>query len=135
MKHLFTLFFVSVLALAATAQQAPEQKPTGPFMKFEKTSHDFGDISHGDKVTHIFKFTNTGNEPVIITNIAVQCGCTAPKWPRDPVPPGASADIVISFDSTGKSGKQNKVVTIISNASNQNNTLTITTNILAKDTK
>ncbi len=135
MKKYITLFFALLVSAAVFAQSASEEKPNGPFMKFEKTSHDFGDIQVGDKVEHTFKFTNTGTEPVIITNIAVQCGCTAPKWPKDPVPPGASAEILISFNSAGKSGKQNKVVTIISNAVNENNTLTIVTNILSKDTQ
>jgi hypothetical protein len=135
MKKYFTLFFALLISMAAVAQTEPSEKPNGPFMKFEKTSHDFGDIQPGEKVQHTFKFTNSGNEPVIITNISVQCGCTAPKWPKDPVPPGASAEILINFDSTGKVGKQNKVVTIISNAANVNNTLTIVTNIKAEDTK
>lgn len=134
MKKYMMLMLALVFSFAVLAQNSPAEKPNGPYMKFEKTSHDFGDIYHGDKVEHTFRFTNTGTEPVIITNIATQCGCTAPKWPKDPVLPGAKAEITVSFDSKGKSGKQNKVITIISNAVNDNNTLTIVTNILTKDT-
>ena len=73
----------------------------------------------GDKVEETFKFTNTGNEPLIITNVQVTCGCTTPKgWPRDPIAPGGKAEITVGFNSAGKMGRINKVVTIVSNAAN-----------------
>ncbi len=63
--------------------------------------------------------TNTGNEPLIITNVQVSCGCTTPKgWPRDPVMPGGKGELTVAFNSTGKMGAQTKPVTIISNAIN-----------------
>jgi len=88
---------------------------TGPFMKFEEKSHDFGDIIQGDKVNYSFIFKNTGTAPLIITNVLTTCGCTAPNWPREPIPPGSDNKIEITFDSKGKSGRQNKVITILSN--------------------
>ena len=87
----------------------------------------------GDKAEHIFYFTNTGNEPLIITNVQVSCTCTTLKWPRDPIPPGGSGEITVSFNSTGKMGIQNKPVTLITNAVNpEGNTITFTMNILDK---
>src|SRR5436190_7164183 len=117
-KYLFLLAVLS-FALPTLAQEAKpaEKKVDGPVLTWEKKTHDFGDIYQGDKVEHTFYFTNTGNEPLIITNVQVSCGCTTPKgWPRDPIPPGGKGEVSIAFNSAGKMGKQNKPVTIISNA-------------------
>src|SRR5271154_5048949 len=92
---------------------------SGAAITWEKSSYDFEDIVQGEKVEHSFKFTNTGTEPLIITNVQVTCGCTTPKgWPRDPVAVGAKGEITVSFNSTGKHDRQNKVITIVSNAVN-----------------
>ncbi len=98
------------------AQQA-QDVPAGPTttIEFEETNFDFGTIKQGDKVTHVFKFRNTGNEPLIISNAKATCGCTVPEWPKDPVPPGATGEIKVVFNSRGKSNKQNKKVTITAN--------------------
>lgn len=126
--------FVVIAGLLAFAYQYPvfSQDKNGPDFKFEKTTHDFGDIHQGDKVEHIFTFTNSGNEPLIISNVLTTCGCTAPSYPKEPVKPGESADIKIDFNSTGKMGKQNKIITILSNAVNQKTQLSITANVLPK---
>lgn len=99
------------------AQQQAEQVPAGPTttIEFEETNFDFGTIKQGDKVTHVFKFRNTGNEPLIISNAKATCGCTVPHWPKDPVPPGGTGEIEVVFNSRGKSNKQNKKVTITAN--------------------
>ncbi len=114
------LFLILAFAVAAPlwAQNASAQKVNGPVIKFEKSTHDFGDMKQGDKVEETFEFVNAGNEPLIITNVEVSCGCTAPKWPKNPIAPGQKAEIVIGFNSAGKSGAQNKVVTVVSNAVN-----------------
>lgn len=131
------LFFVVVLGLAAQAfgQEAkPAEKKDGAVITFEKKTHDFGDILQGDKPEHTYYFTNTGNEPLIITNVQVQCGCTTPKgWARDPIPPGGKGEITIAFNSAGKMGKNNKAVTVISNATNgDGGQLSFTVNVLEK---
>ena len=95
------------------------EKAYGPLIVWEKSSHDLGDVVEGEKVEHTFRFRNEGNAPLIITNVQVTCGRTTPKgWTKDPVAPGASAEITIGFDSAHKIGRQNKVVTIVSNAAN-----------------
>ena len=113
--------FILLTAIAAAfsvSAQTPSQAG-GPTISWEQSTHDFGDIYQGDKVEHTFYFTNTGTSPLIITNVEVTCGCTTPKgWPRDPLAPGEKGEILISFNSAGKFGKQNKVVTVISNAAN-----------------
>lgn len=110
------VFFALLMAVAVVASA---QSPTGPVITWERPTHDFGDVVQGDKVEHTFKFTNTGNAPLVITNVQVTCGCTTPKgWERDPIEPGASSEITLGFNSTGKYGRQKKVVTIVSNAVN-----------------
>jgi hypothetical protein len=133
MKKYFFLLVVLALAGQGFAQVATA-KASGPVITFEKKSHNFGDIYQGDKVEETFKFTNTGNEPLIITNVQVTCGCTTPKgWPRDPIAPGGKGELTIAFNSAGKSGLQNKVVTVISNASNADGAqISFTTNVLEK---
>lgn len=128
------IFVFSIFTIAgAVAQEAAEESnASGPIMSFEEDKHDFGDIFQGDKVEHVFEFENTGNEPLIITNVQTTCGCTAPEWPRDPVAPGQSGKIKVVFNSTGKMGRQNKVITVVSNASSPLNRVTIVTNVLPK---
>jgi hypothetical protein len=130
------LFLIAVLSLSANVfgQAAQASKVSGPVITFEKSTHDFGDMNQGDKVEQTFKFTNTGNEPLVITNVQVTCGCTTPKgWPREPIAPGGKGEITLGFNSAGKMGKQNKVVTIVSNASNTDgSTITFTANVLDK---
>ena len=131
MKKYLILGVMLLLIGHANAQSAKAQN--GPVITFEKSTHDFGDIVQGDKVEHTFTFTNTGNEPLLITNVNVQCGCTTPIYPRDPVPPGAKAEITVGFNSAGKMGLQNKSVTLVSNAVNpEANKITFTTNVLAE---
>lgn len=124
---------LSLVALSAQAQITMEK---GPVIAWEKATFDFGDMTQGDKVEHTFKFKNTGTEPLIITNVQVTCGCTTPKgWARDPIPPGQSGEITVAFNSTGKFGKQNKIVTVVSNAVNPDAAqLTFTANVLEKKT-
>ena len=108
----------------------------GAIIEWQESSHDFGDIRQGEKVEHTFYFTNTGDEPLIITNVTTQCGCTTPKgWPRDPVMPGGKGEITIAFDSSSKVGRQNKVATIVSNAVNsKGNQILLSGNVLEKRT-
>ncbi|HEX5169772.1 MAG TPA: DUF1573 domain-containing protein [Cyclobacteriaceae bacterium] len=128
----FSLLIV-FFAIASLAFAQDNAKPSGPVIAWEKSSYDFGDIYQGDKVEHTYVFTNAGTEPLIITNVQVTCGCTTPKgWPKDPIPPGAKGEITIGFNSTGKMGKQNKVVTIVSNAVGTGNTVSFTTNVMDK---
>ena len=135
MKKFLFLGMICMLALYTQAQTA-NPKVNGPVITWEKNNHDFGDMNQGDKVEHTFAFTNTGNEPLIITNVQVTCGCTTPKgWPRDPIAPGGKGEITIGFNSAGKSGKQNKVVTIVSNSAGTDNQITFTGNVIVKEAK
>lgn len=125
------LFFILLVGLTFTGGRA---QTNGPVITWEKSAYDFGDLTQGDKVEHTFKFKNTGNEALVITNVQVTCGCTTPKgWARDAIPPGQSSEITIAFNSLGKFGKQNKVVTIVSNAANaEGGQISFTANVLDK---
>lgn len=100
-----------------SATPAAAEVPTGPTttIEFEEKEFDFGTIDEGEKVSHTYKFTNTGNEPLIIKDAKGSCGCTVPSWPKDPIAPGGTGEMLVEFNSKGKSGSQNKRVTITAN--------------------
>jgi hypothetical protein len=111
-----------------TSQAAtPEEKPEGPIPSFEfvEVDHDFGTISEGDVVEHIFKFKNTGEAPLIIQSAKGSCGCTVPTWPKEPIPVGGEGEIMAQFNSKGKPNVQNKTVTITANTYPKSTTLRI----------
>jgi len=106
----------------------------GAQLAWEKSTYDFGEVQAGGRIEHTFRFSNVGDEPLMITNVTTQCGCTAPKgWPRDPIQPGRSGEITLVFDSTGKFGRVNKVATVMSNAVNKDGgQLLLSGNIIEK---
>lgn len=87
-----------------------------PKFKFEKEIFDFGVIQEGESVQTSFKFKNVGKTPLIITDATATCGCTIPEYPKTPIKPGEEGTITVVFNSIGKTGIQDKVVTIKSNA-------------------
>ena len=101
--------------------------PVGPTttMSFGELEFDYGVIDAGEKVNHKYKFTNSGSEPLIISNAKGSCGCTVPNWPKEPIPPGGTGEIDVVFDSKGKKGKQSKRVTITANTNPAQTFLTI----------
>ncbi|MBS1533295.1 MAG: DUF1573 domain-containing protein [Bacteroidetes bacterium] len=124
MKKLFLgLLAAGMLMVACNSNQSGATASNGttavasdaPIMKFETEHHDFGKIVAGDKVTYEFKFTNTGKSPLIITDAVASCGCTTPVWPKQPIKPGESGGIKVTFNSTGKMGLQDKQITITAN--------------------
>lgn len=86
-----------------------------PVLSFTDTVYNFGNIKAGEVVSHDFEFTNTGKTPLIISNTSVACGCTVPDYPHEPIPPGKSAVLTVKFNSEGKSGHQDKSVTVTAN--------------------
>ncbi|HEX8506371.1 MAG TPA: DUF1573 domain-containing protein [Hymenobacter sp.] len=116
------LLFLSLTAAAYTAQ-AQATQPTakagpvaGPAITFEESKYDFGSVAQGGVVDHTFKFKNTGTAPLVISNIGTSCGCTVPEWTKTPILPGKTGTIAAHFNSAGKIGMQNKVLTVESNA-------------------
>ncbi len=103
-----------------------------PKVSFDKTEHDFGTINAGDVVETEFTVTNTGESDLVISDAKASCGCTVPDYPKQPVKPGESAPIKVSFNSSGKSGMQNKTVTLTTNTENGKETFSIKANVLTK---
>ncbi len=103
-------------ANANAAANTPEV-PTGPTttIEFTESTFDFGTIDEGEKVSHVYKFKNTGSEPLIIKDAKGSCGCTVPQWPKEPIAVGETGEMLVEFNSKGKSGAQNKRVTITAN--------------------
>lgn len=131
MKKL-TLLFLLVIGVSAAFAQSSEKKD-GPEITFEATTFDFGDIKQGDVVEHIFNFENTGNQPLIISNATTTCGCTASEYKKgEPIGPGETSQIKVKFNSRGKMGAINKVVTIKSNIG-EDRKISIKTNVLPAD--
>ncbi|MCH7397235.1 DUF1573 domain-containing protein [Belliella sp. DSM 107340] len=125
------LVLFMVMAFFAVAVQAQEKKD-GAEIIFKEKSIDFGDITQGDKVEHTFVFENTGSAPLVISNVAVTCGCTAPNWPKTPIAPGEKGEMKVVFNSAGKMGKQNSVVRVYSNAAEPIEKVSLISNVLPK---
>jgi Protein of unknown function (DUF1573) len=98
---------------------------------FTEVEHDFGTITQGEKVSHAFKFKNTGSTDLLIISAQGSCGCTVPSYPREPIVPGKEANVDVVFDSDGKSGKVEKTVTLLTNCVPNTNVLTIHASIIA----
>lgn len=96
-----------------------------PEISFEKDFHDFGKLISGEQVTYAFKFKNTGKSLLIISNVSTSCGCTVSAFPKQPIKPGESATIDVSFDSEGRHGLQTKSVSVFANTQPPTTTLRI----------
>jgi len=101
-----------------------------PIVQFVKEEHNFGDITQGKVVSHNFIIKNSGKADLIISSAKGSCGCTVPVWPKDPIKPGAEAEIKVTFNSKGRSGSQTKKVTVLTNAIPNTKVLTIRGNVI-----
>lgn len=99
-------------------------------MSFGQYLHDFGTIKQNSTNTYAFKFTNTGDEPLLITNAVGSCGCTVPNYPKEPIAPGKSATIDVEYKPGTQSGTQDKKVTVTANTDPSTTTLTIKANVI-----
>jgi hypothetical protein len=122
---------------AMAQQQAPEEaemlkeaqsKPLTT-IAFSETDHNFGDIKKGEKVEHIYEVTNTGTNPLIISNVKPGCGCTVPDFTKDPILPGKKGKITLHFDSTNFDGAVNKAADVFVNVEKAPVKLTFSANI------
>jgi hypothetical protein len=89
-----------------------------PIISFYETEYNFGSIKEGDIVEHNFHFTNTGSSPLIISDAKASCGCTVPSFSTEEIASGGTGSISVKFDSSNKTGSQNKTVTITTNTEN-----------------
>ncbi len=127
----FSLFFFAAMSLFA--QDAVMEVSGGAQMTFEATEINYGTIAQGADGERSFKFKNTGNEPLIISNARGSCGCTVPLWPQKPINPGESDVIKVKYD-TQRIGPINKAVTINANTKEGTHTLYIKGMVEKKET-
>ena len=112
------IYLLGIMLLMAGAAKAQEEKvKMGAEIKFEKVVHDYGDVPFNGNGKCVFRFTNTGNEPLLIQKPKSSCGCTIPSWPQEPILPGESDIIKVTY-RTNRPGIINKTVTVTSNAVN-----------------
>lgn len=122
MKHLSFITLAFFLMIASSSVFA--QKHRGPEITFEETKFSFDTLTSQDTAVHYFRFTNTGDEPLIISTTFSSCGCTVPTWPKYPIMPGQSDVVKIGFH-TQNLGYFNKAAVVKSNAINTPSTLRI----------
>ncbi len=128
-KKILLLFTVLSLSFQFMIAQG-----VAPKMSFDHTKYDFGKIKEdGGPVTHVFKFTNTGSEPVVIQSVNASCGCTTPTWSKAPVLAGQTGTITAVFRPINRPGVFNKSITVTSNAENSPVTLYVSGTVLKKE--
>ena len=113
MKKILILIFAFGLFQTAMAQE--EMVKEGPAIAFEEKLFDFGVIAQGDTVEHTFVFENVGSAPLKILSARGSCGCTVPSYSKEAIAPGEKGEVFVRFKSAGKSGQQNKTVTLVTN--------------------
>lgn len=138
MRKLASILVLSLCAITFVAAQTAETakkaaKQSGAVMTFESETIDYGTIEQNAEPVRIFKFTNTGTEPLVIKNAQGSCGCTVPSYSTAPVLPGESSEIKVKYD-TNRIGKFTKRVTLTTNAVTETQVLTIKGEVLKKDT-
>lgn len=111
MKNLLTFLFLTFFSFSLYAQE------TSAKIEFKEDTIDYGKIENGSNGVRTFIFTNTGNAPLVITNVKSSCGCTVPKKPTAPIAPGKKGEIEVKYD-TKRVGFIRKTITVNSNATN-----------------
>jgi len=111
--------------LVTSPKSATQTSNKQAAIKFDKEEHDFGTLLQGEVVSYSFHFTNTGNMPLIISEVGSSCGCTVGDYPREPIAPGKTGDIKVTYNSAGHHGFQSRILTVMSNTNPAKTTLRI----------
>ena len=130
---LLTAFMCILPATQAQQPTQTEKSADVPAIKFEKTTHDYGRIAEevGQAVCE-FEFTNTGTKPLIINRVAASCGCTTPKYTKEPILPGKKGVITVAYTTTNRVGSFSKTIRVFSNAQDGAEVLMIKGEVLPK---
>ena len=128
MKKIFATLCMALCAAAMMGQQ--------PVITFETTEHDFGKINEADgRVSFIFSFKNEGMTPLVLSNVRASCGCTTPTWTKEPVEPGQTGSITVTYNPNGRPGRFQKTITITSNATEPSKKIYIKGEVIPKPAK
>ncbi|HLT88957.1 MAG TPA: DUF1573 domain-containing protein [Sphingobacterium sp.] len=139
-KSFFICIVLAMLVSCGNSENKNEQSTDtlaneaakGGKIEFEESVFDFGEVKEGEVIEHVYTYTNTGTAPVILSQVSASCGCTTPSYTQTPVLPGKSGEVKVSFDSNGQVGKQQKIVTIVSNADERVTTIQLKGEVLPK---
>jgi hypothetical protein len=121
MKKTVLMLFVGLLSLGVYAQETAK-------IEFKSETIDYGEIERGSDGVRVFEFTNTGDAPLVISNVRSSCGCTIPKKPEEPIMPGKTGEIEVKYD-TNRVGPIRKAITVTSNADTPTKVLKIKGNV------
>ena len=116
-KSVLLLGFLFTTLLVSAQEKAEIQ--------FKEETIDYGKISRGSDGVRVFEFTNTGDAPLVITNVRSSCGCTIPKKPEEPILPGQTGQIEVKYDTNRAAGPFRKAITVSSNANSPTKILKI----------
>lgn len=151
MKRIIKLFIIGMVALLVACQpsgtghkhlsgdlvtnpkSATDPHGAEPILQFDKTEYDFGKILQGEVVTYTFHFTNAGDAPLLISGVEKSCGCTASDFTRDPIAPGKTGEIKVTYDSKGHHGIQTKTLTVNANTNPASTKLRIKAEVRTPD--
>ncbi|MDL2282037.1 DUF1573 domain-containing protein [Parabacteroides sp. OttesenSCG-928-G06] len=118
MRQVIFLFMAFLLTTGIANAQA--------VIHTEKATHDYGEIKEADgKVEHSFEIENKGDQPLVITRVIPSCGCTTPDWTKEPIAPGKTGSIKITFDPAHRPGPFTKTISVYSNGKTGSFILTI----------
>ena len=128
MKKIFLILFIGIFVIQSKAQEVNPDSIV-PIFEFVDEVIDYGDIAHNSDGNRVFKFTNVGKTPLIISQVKGSCGCTVPTKPEEPIMPGEVGEIKVKY-ATNRIGPFSKTVTITSNASEETKVLRIKGRVL-----
>mgnify|MGYP006299405367 CR=1 FL=1 len=136
LKHIVILLSLLVVG-CGRGQSGGDDKDSGnqpdgapPKIEFEQVYYDFGNLQQGEQVSYIFEFTNTGGLPLMIKEAVASCGCTVPRYDKQPIQPGKKGSVEVIFDSSGRRGNQYKSVILKTNTPRGTVRLTIKANVI-----
>jgi hypothetical protein len=115
---MFAFFAVNAQVLTTTAPTKNTDNPNAAEITFASLVHDYGTLQKGADGNCEFTFTNTGKEPLVLSNVTTSCGCTVPSWSKEPILPGKTGVIKVNYTRTSTVGTISKQITVLSNAKN-----------------
>jgi hypothetical protein len=117
-----SIMLISLLTISTSVQSQSKNTDTtnqnAPVITFDNLVHDYGSIPKGGDGNCVFTFKNTGNEPLVLSNVTTSCGCTIPSWNKEPILPGKTGVIKVNYTRTNTVGIISKQITVTSNAKN-----------------